>query len=239
MSENGSFGEDGVILETKIGAERGLTPATTLLFAIACGLSVANVYVAQPLLDAMAGDFGVDAASIGIVVTVTQIGYALGLIFLVPLGDSIDRRRLILGQAALSAIALAIVASASDFAVLLTGMAAVGMLAVVVRSLVALTATLAHAAHRGRAVGTVTSGVVIGILLARFVSGVLADFGGWRLVYLSSAALTLSMTVLLAWSLPRHSHATKRRNPMPSCCGRYRSCLSASRFFVCAPFWHC
>ncbi|MBB3457898.1 putative MFS family arabinose efflux permease [Rhizobium sp. BK313] len=205
MSENGRFGEDGVILETKIGAERGLTPATTLLFAIACGLSVANVYVAQPLLDAMAGDFGVDAASIGIVVTVTQIGYALGLIFLVPLGDSIDRRRLILGQAALSAIALAIVASASDFAVLLTGMAAVGMLAVVVQSLVALTATLAHAAHRGRAVGTVTSGVVIGILLARFVSGVLADVGGWRLVYLSSAALTLSMTVLLAWSLPRHS----------------------------------
>ncbi|MDL2401193.1 MFS transporter [Rhizobium mayense] len=196
-----------MVPETEINTstEKGLTPAITLLFSIACGLSVASVYVAQPLLDAMASDFGVDAGSIGIVVTVTQIGYALGLIFLVPLGDSIDRRRLILGQSALSAIALAIVASASDFVVLLMGMAAVGLLAVVVQSLVALTATLADPAHRGRTVGTVTSGVVIGILLARFVSGVLADIGGWRLVYLTLAALTLSMTALLAWSLPRHS----------------------------------
>lgn len=152
----------------------------------------------------MAQDFGISPAAIGLVVTLTQAGYGLGLIFIVPLGDLVDRRRLIVGQGFLSAIALVAVATARTEAILLASMAAVGLLAVVVQVLVSFAATLATPAERGKAVGTVTSGVVIGILGARFVAGVLADLGGWRAVYLTSAALTLAMVGLLLRVLPRN-----------------------------------
>lgn len=182
----------------------GLSGMTALVFAIACGLSVANVYFAHPLLDAMAHDFAIAPASVGIVVTVTQIGYALGLFFIVPLGDLFDRRKLIAGQAVLSAMALIAVGVAPNAAMLLASLAIVGLLAVVVQVLVAYAADLAVPSERGRAVGTVTSGVILGILLARFVAGVVADFAGWRWVYLISAALTLVMAVVLFLILPRH-----------------------------------
>lgn len=185
-------------------ADGGLPKVTTLIFATAAGLSVANVYFAQPLLGSMARDFGIPPAAIGLVVTLTQLGYGLGLIFIVPLGDLVDRRRLVVGQGVLSVVALAVVAMARTEAILFAGMAAVGLLAVVVQVLVSFAATLATPAERGKAVGMVTSGVVIGILAARFVSGVLADLGGWRLVYLTSAALTLTMVSLLWRVLPRN-----------------------------------
>ncbi|MCP1845193.1 putative MFS family arabinose efflux permease [Bradyrhizobium sp. USDA 4524] len=184
---------------------RALSPAVVLLFAVACGLSVANIYFAQPLLDTMAQDLSITPAVIGGVVTLTQVGYAFGLMLIVPLGDLWDRRRLIVGQTVLSAIALTIVGSAPNAAVLLAGMVLVGLLAVVIQVLVAYVATLAAPADRGRTIGTVTSGVVSGILLARFAAGVLADLGGWRVVYLTSAALTLVLAALLARALPRHA----------------------------------
>lgn len=184
--------------------EVGLSRTTTLIFATAAGFSVANVYYAQPLLDAMAQDFGISPAAIGLVVTLTQVGYGLGLILIVPLGDLIDRRRLVICQALLSVAALVAVATARTSAILFAGMAAMGLLAVVVQVLVAFAATLATPAERGRAVGTVTSGVVIGILAARFAAGVLADLGGWHAVYLSSALLTLAMAGVLVRVLPRH-----------------------------------
>jgi predicted MFS family arabinose efflux permease len=182
----------------------GLPGMTALVFAIACGLSVANVYFAHPLLDAIAHDFAIAPASVGIVVTVTQVGYALGLFFIVPLGDLFDRRKLIAGQAVLSAVALIAVGVAPNAAMLLASLAVVGLLAVVVQVLVAYAADLALPSERGRAVGTVTSGVIAGILLARFVAGVVADFAGWRWVYLVSATLTLVMAVVLFLILPRH-----------------------------------
>ncbi|MBK3731556.1 MFS transporter [Azospirillum brasilense] len=182
----------------------GLSRVTGLIFAAAAGLSVANIYAAQPLLDAMARDFGIPPAAIGLVVTLTQLGYGLGLIVLVPLGDLVDRRRLIVGQGVLSVVALAAVATARTEGMLFAGMAAVGLLAVVVQVLVSFAAALATPAERGRAVGMVTSGVVIGILGARSVAGLLADLGGWRAVYLASAALTLAMAGLLWRVLPRN-----------------------------------
>jgi hypothetical protein len=148
-----------------------------LVFAVTCGLSVANIYYAQPLLDAMARDLSIEPAAIGIVVTLTQVGYALGLMLIVPLGDLVDRRHLILWQIGLSAVALVVVGTASSAAMLLTGMTLVGILAVVVQVVVAFAAVLAKPAERGRAIGTVTSGVVAGILLARFLAGALADIG--------------------------------------------------------------
>ena len=147
------------------------------LFALTCGVSVANVYYAQPLLDSIAASFAIEPGRIGIVVTLTHVGYALGLIFLVPLGDMVDRRKLIIGQTLLSTGALVIVGTSATATVFLGGMIAVGLLAVVVQSLVALTATLASPHERGQSVGLVTAGVITGILGARFISGALADLG--------------------------------------------------------------
>jgi predicted MFS family arabinose efflux permease len=182
----------------------GLPHWMLVIFAITCASSVANIYYAQPLLDTIATSFGIDAARIGLVVTLTQIGYATGLLFIVPLGDLVNRRKLIVAKALLSAGALAGVGSAPAAPFLFAGMVLVGLLAVVVQVLVALTATLARPEERGRAVGLVTSGVVIGILAARFVAGALADAGGWRAVYFSSAGLMLLMGLLLASVLPRN-----------------------------------
>jgi predicted MFS family arabinose efflux permease len=184
------------------GQSHGLTQALLLVLAVTCGMSVANVYYAQPLLDLLAAAFGIGPASVGWVITLTQVGYALGLLFIVPLGDLLDRRRLAIAQTFLSAVALVVVGTARDVGVLFGAMIVVGLLAVVVQILVAFTATLAAPSERGRAVGLVTSGVVIGILSARFVAGVIADFGGWRSVYLASAALMFAMSASLAWLLP-------------------------------------
>ena len=180
-----------------------LSPRLTLLLAMGCGLAVANVYYAQPLLDAMADEFAISRTTVGAVMATTQVGYGLGLLLLVPLGDLLDRRHLIVGQLLLSVLALVSVAVAPTGIALLAGTGLVGLLAVVAQVLVAYAATLARPAERGYAVGTVTSGIVIGILLARTVSGTLSDLFGWRSVYVASAAATLMIAVLLARYLPR------------------------------------
>lgn len=179
-----------------------MSRSVTLLFAVACGLSVANAYYAQPLLDTMATQFAIDKAEIGLVITITQIGYGLGLLLLVPLGDMLNRRRLILGQSLLSVVALLGVAAAPNATALLIAMGLVGLLAVVAQIVVAYAASLARPEERGAVVGTVTSGIIIGILLARSVSGALADLWGWRAVYLASAAATLLVVAALARVLP-------------------------------------
>lgn len=187
-----------------------LSRAVIVLFSMACGLAVANVYYAQPLLDTMADEFGISHAMVGIIITVTQIGYGLGLLLVVPLGDLLDRRRLVVGQSLLSVIALVAVASASTCAVLLAGMAAVGVFAVVTQVLVAYAAILARPSERGRVVGSVTSGIIAGILLARTVAGTLSDLFGWRSVYLVSAVATLLVSGLLYKALPRQTTSSAR-----------------------------
>jgi predicted MFS family arabinose efflux permease len=192
------------VSDTKAGSNpnAGPSPFRIPLLAVAAGLAVGNVYAAQPLLGAMAADLSIDAAGIGLVVTVTQVGYGLGLIGVVPLGDLVDRRRLILTQGLLSAIALVCIATAHTRGVLLAGMAAMGLMAVAAQLLVAFAALLAAPEARGRAVGMVTSGIVIGILGARVVAGLLADIGGWRSVYLVSAMFTLAMVAAMRRVLP-------------------------------------
>ncbi|SMF69462.1 Predicted arabinose efflux permease, MFS family [Paenibacillus uliginis N3/975] len=181
----------------------------TLLFAAACGMSVANIYFAQPLLDQLSSEFGIEHSIIGIVITITQIFYGLGLLLLVPLGDLLNQRRLIIGQMLLSIIALVIVGTASTSAVLFAGMALVGLLAVVTQTLVAFAATMAAPAERGRVVGIVTSGIVIGILLARSIAGILTDLAGWRSVYLVSATLMLFMVWMFIRVLPNAQREVK------------------------------
>lgn len=178
-------------------AAQGLSPALTWLFSVTCALAVANVYFAQPLLDSIAQSLGVAAATVGMVVTATQVGYGLGLLFIVPLGDLLNRKRLVLTLVLLSALALAAAGAAQQWLALLAAMMVVGLLAVVVQILVAYTAALASPAQRGEAVGTVTSGIVLGILLARFTSGLVADLAGWRAVYFVSSALMLVIAAVL------------------------------------------
>jgi predicted MFS family arabinose efflux permease len=190
---------------TAAAADRAapLSDTVALLFAVACGLAVANVYYAQPLLDTMADEFGIGHAAVGLIITITQIGYGFGLLLVVPLGDILNRRRLIIGQSLLSVLALLMVAAAPTGVILFIGMTAVGLLAVVTQVLVAYAAALAPPTERGRVVGVVTSGIIIGILLARTISGTLSDLFGWRSVYVVSAAATLVIAALLAKVLPR------------------------------------
>nr|WP_155593934.1 MFS transporter [Lysinibacillus cavernae] len=193
-------------MQENVASDRSQQPSmsrtVTLLFATACGMSVANIYFAQPLLDQLSNEFAIDHSIIGVVITITQIFYGLGLLLLVPLGDLLNQRRLIIGQMVLSTTALVLVGTASYSAVLFAGMALVGLLAVVTQTLVAFAATMASPTERGRVVGIVTSGIVIGILLARTFAGLLTDLAGWRSVYLVSAALMLIMIVIFLKVLP-------------------------------------
>lgn len=175
-----------------------------LLFAIASGLSVANVYYAQPLLDMLARDFAISQAAVGGVVTATQVGCALALLLLVPLGDIVERRRLMLLQLLALIAALGIVVMAQSAWVLLVGMLATGLLGTAMtQGLIACAASAADVQERGRVVGAAQGGVFIGLLLARVFAGVVSDLAGWRAVYGASALMMLVLLPLLWRQLPR------------------------------------
>ncbi|MDM8477449.1 MFS transporter [Acinetobacter baumannii] len=180
-----------------------LPRSIVLLFAIASGASVANVYYAQPLLDILASDFNVSHAVIGGVVTATQIGCALALVFLVPLGDLVNRRRLMAIQLLALISALLMVAFAHSTIVLLTGMLAVGLLGTAMtQGLIAYAASAAAPHEQGHVVGTAQSGVFIGLLLARVFSGGISDIAGWRGVYFCAAIIMLMIALPLWRRLP-------------------------------------
>nr|WP_326491094.1 MFS transporter [Achromobacter deleyi] len=184
--------------------QRRMPASLVMLLAAACALSVANVYYAQPLLDAIGREFGMSEATVGIVVTATQLGCALALLFVVPLGDLLDRRRLMLAQLGLLVLALGAVASSANSPWLLAGMVALGLLGTAMtQGLLALSAALAAPSERGRVVGAAQGGVVIGLLLARTLAGAVADLWGWRAVYLVSACLSAVLALVLARWLPR------------------------------------
>jgi len=181
-----------------------MSQSLILLFAIASGASVANVYYAQPLLDILARDFNVSHAAIGGVVTATQIGCALALIFLVPLGDLVNRRRLMAIQLLALVSALLVVAFAHSVVVLLAGMLAVGLLGTAMtQGLIAYAASAAAPHEQGHVVGTAQSGVFIGLLLARVFSGGISDVAGWRGVYFYAAVIMLLIALPLWKRLPR------------------------------------
>ncbi|WP_263070393.1 MFS transporter [Enterobacter huaxiensis] len=173
------------------------------LFAIASGLSVANVYYAQPLLDVLARDFAISHSAVGGVVTATQAGCALALLFVVPLGDKVDRRRLMAIQLFALVAALLCVSMAQGAYSLLAGMLATGMLGTAMtQGLIAYAASAASPHEQGRVVGAAQGGVFIGLLLARVFSGSISDVAGWRGVYLCAAALMVVIAFPLWWRLP-------------------------------------
>ncbi|QIK13922.1 MFS transporter [Leclercia sp. 29361] len=180
-----------------------ISPSLVWLFAIASGLSVANVYYAQPLLDALARDFGISQAAVGGVITATQLGCALALLFLVPLGDRVDRRRLMAIQMVALIVALIAVGMAQSAPVLLGGMLAVGLLGTAMtQGLIAYAASAAAPHEQGRVVGTAQGGVFIGLLLARVFAGGISDLAGWRGVYFCAALLMLAIAIPLWRRLP-------------------------------------
>ncbi len=188
----------------------GVSTSLAWLFAIASGLSVANVYYAQPLLDALARDFGISHAAVGGVITATQLGCALALLFLVPLGDRVDRRRLMAMQMLALTFALVAVGMAQSTLALLAGMLAVGLLGTAMtQGLIAYAASAAAPHEQGRVVGTAQGGVFIGLLLARVFAGGVSDLAGWRGVYFCAALLMLGIAIPLWRRLPILPPATR------------------------------
>ncbi|MCK7180770.1 MFS transporter [Enterobacter roggenkampii] len=182
---------------------QGLSPALILLMSVATGLAVASNYYAQPLLDTIARAFNLSASSAGFIVTAAQLGYAAGLLFLVPLGDMFERRMLIVSMTLLAAGGMLITASSQSLTMMIIGTALTGLFSVVAQILVPLAATLASPAKRGKVVGTIMSGLLLGILLARTVAGLLASLGGWRTVYWVASVLMVVMALALWRGLPK------------------------------------
>ena len=183
-------------------SERPLSPSLVLLMAIGCGAAVANIYYAQPLLSTIAHEFSISDGTAGLLVTASQVGYAAGLVLLVPLGDLFERRRLITRILLITALALAATAAAPSFGLLAAALLVVGVTSVVAQILVPLASTLAAERERGRVVGKVMSGLLVGILVARTASGIIAELGGWRLVFGLSAALMVALSLVLRRRLP-------------------------------------
>jgi predicted MFS family arabinose efflux permease len=173
-----------------------------VLLAVACGATVANLYYAQPLLDTIARALGTSSGTAGLLVTATQAGYVTGLLFIVPLGDLLQRRKLVSRLLLLDAVALAGAAAAPSLGVLAAALALVGVTSVAAQVLVPFASALAAEDERGRVVGRVMSGLLLGILLARTVSGLVASIGGWRLIYALAAAAMLILAVVLRRALP-------------------------------------
>jgi predicted MFS family arabinose efflux permease len=180
----------------------GLGRKLVLLMAVASGLIVANLYYAQPLLNLIASDLGLAEAQVGIVATLTQVGYAVGLLGLVPLGDAHDRRALIYRTVLCVAAATAAFALAPGLLMLSAASFAIGVTAAATQIVVPFAASLADEHERGRVVGTVMSGLLIGILGARTLSGIVGAQFGWRTMFWIAAALMLMMAVGLRAALP-------------------------------------
>jgi predicted MFS family arabinose efflux permease len=187
---------------TRAGRTRSLR-LITLVLAFACGASVANLYYAQPLLDLMGRSFGVSQSAVTVVVTVTQVGYAIGLALLLPLGDLLENRWLTARALLLTTVALAVAAIAPDLWVFLIASVMIGVTSVVAQILVPLAAHLAPTGSRGRFVGQVMSGLLLGIMLARTVASFAAAAWGWRSIYAISAVLMLLTAAALVTVLPR------------------------------------
>ena len=176
-----------------------LAPAALRTFAFAAGVSVANFYYVQPLLVDIGKSFGLGEAAMGLVPTLTQLGLGLGVLLLLPLGDVIDNRRLVSCAIALQAVALLIMATASNLVLFFAASMLMGFTGITSYLLAPYVAHLAPAAERGRVIGLLARGAIIGILLARTVSGLIGFYIGWRSVYLLAALAMLALLWLLRW----------------------------------------
>ena len=192
---------------TAAGKDLALSPPSPLLLTIlafAVGALVANLYYAQPLLGLIGPDLGVPGPLLGVVVSLTQVGYGVGLFFLVSLADLVENKRLVLTGVAVLTLALLAAALAPSTALFLLASFVIGVSATAAQVLVPFVASMVPVAQRGRAVGNVMAGLLTGILLARPAALFIAASLGWRPVFLMSAVLMLLIGALLMARMPRH-----------------------------------
>ncbi len=179
-----------------------------LLLAVSCGLTVANLYYAQPLLSAIGDHFGVSDGTAGLLVTVSQIFYGLGIVFLAPLSDLSDRRKLVAALLVVSCLGMAGASVAPSFAVLTLAIGVAAATSVVCQILVPFASTLAPEGERGHVVGMVMSGLLSGVLLARTFAGLLAGVAGWRSVFALAAVAMALLGVALWRAMPQRKPST-------------------------------
>ena len=193
-----------------VSAQTPSMPAgMSFLMAAACGLIAANLYYAQPLAGPIAASVGLPAQATGLIVTLTQIGYGLGLLLLVPLGDLVENRKLILGMIGLVTVSLLAAAISHTAIPFLVASLAIGLGSVAVQMIVPLAAHMAPDHARGRVVGNVMSGLMLGIMLARPFASFVARFSSWHMVFFISAGIMIALAALLAVKLPRREPETK------------------------------
>lgn len=179
-----------------------LTGWLTVLLAMSCGVIVANLYYAQPLIAPIAADLGISPQSGGLIVTVTQLGYCVGLLLIVPLGDLIENRRLVVAVTSLGTLALLGAALSTRPLPFLAAGILIGVGSVAVQILIPYAGHLAPEATRGRVVGNVTSGLMIGVLLSRPISSFVAAVSSWHVVYFASATAMAVLVLVLRRMLP-------------------------------------
>ncbi|WP_336789216.1 MFS transporter [Paenibacillus sp. MMO-177] len=182
--------------------EKNIPAWLTILLATACGMIAANLYYAQPLVGLISSSLGLSAGSAGLIVTLTQIGYVLGLLFIVPMGDIVENRKLVVTALLLTAAALVTAALAKQPFLFLAATLVIGLGSVAAQVLVPFASYLASDASRGRVVGNVMSGLLLGIMLARPISSLVADFFGWHAIFAISAAAIVILAIVLAKVLP-------------------------------------
>ena len=196
-------------MNTSVPSTLYLSTPILLLMAVACGLCAGGNYFNQPLLNSIAQDLQISEATASLTVTVAQVSYALGLLFIVPLGDMFERRRLVFVLMLLAAMGQFTSALAMNSEILFIGMGAAGLFSVAAQVLVPLAAMLSAPESSGRAVGIVMSGLLTGILLARSAAGLLSTVGGWQTVYWLAGGLMVLIAIILWFSLPNSRNPKK------------------------------
>jgi predicted MFS family arabinose efflux permease len=199
---------DSAVAMTAQPTVQSLSRVLVLLMATGAGLSVASLYYSQPMLGVLASDIGTSGQAAGMVPTLTQLGYALGILLLAPLGDRHDRRNIMLLKAGLLVLALLLAGLSPSLAVLLPASLLIGVSATLAQDIVPAAATLAPEAQRGKVVGTVMTGLLTGILLSRVISGVVAEQYGWRAMFFIAACTILLIGLAIRRFLPRFQPST-------------------------------
>ena len=182
--------------------DKDISSGLIILLATACGIIVANLYYAQPLIGVISNEIGLSNSSAGLIVTLTQIGYVVGLLFLVPLGDIVENKKLILILLFLSAFALISMVFVKSATLLLITSFFIGLGSVAAQVLVPLVSYLSSENARGRIVGNVMSGLLLGIMLARPISSLVADMWGWNAIFALSATVIIVLVFVLSKVLP-------------------------------------
>jgi len=182
-----------------------MTSFLAILFAICSGLAIGNLYWAQPLIVQIMTGFGLPKANGGLLISATQIGYAIGILLILPLGDFVRRKRLISIVMMLSVITLLSCAFSPSFMILSLCLFSMGIVTISGQIILPLAGDLSKKSERGHIVGIVSSGITTGILFSRFASGIIAGLWGWRSVYLIAALLNLIMVLVIIYVLPEIS----------------------------------